>query len=970
MYCQNCMQELLQDTELCPYCASSTRQRNGLSQLPAGTVLQNRYLVGRVLGSGGFGITYIGRDLALKSRVAVKEFFPADLVRRNSETSTSVQVVNRDVETRFAKGKERFLQEAQTLESLGDVSRIVKIKNIFYENETVYIVMEYLEGQNLKEYLSKNGPISFEKAFRMLEPVMEGVEKLHAAGLIHRDISPSNLMLLRDGSTKLLDLGCTRAFSDLEKSVSVVTKPGYTPMEQYSGDSAQGSWTDVYAFCATIYKLITDQTPDNSLVRMAEDKLLPPSAYGAVISAGQESVLMRGLAVLPKNRIQTMAELRAAFRSAEDSDGADGGENDDEKTTYGGAQNNGDKLRAQFAQNKTAAEPIMPPKPGTETPPPVKPGGSGTQRLSRKKERGSKAPGKKRTPVRLGKKWIIAAAIATILLVAGGAVVLSGAFGATGRLTERFNNETVTVDMIAAFNRNKDSKIVNLETCVISDEAIAELGKNPRITQIVFVGCTGFTDLSPLADIGTLNDLTIKGASDTAEALDVSALFGRSSESVTRLTLVDVVCSESDIFAHFPNLWRLTMDSCVGIKDLDTLSRLSALSRLCLKDVDLSVVDLTPVGDCSSLTEIQMDDCGISDIRWMEPLSKLTAIRMKNGQISDISVLADKEKLQVVNLENNLLTEIEALRGKERLHTVRLSGNQITDISPLEYCTEIQTLYLADNGISDISACTGMIRLVKVDLKGNHISDLSGLSNTTQIEYLNLTENEITDIAPISRSTKTLKWLMLGENRIEDLSPLRGTVALEALTVHNNRLRDLKGLENCESLMYLYAHGNELQDITALSSCTELRLIDLAENQISDLSPIGSSVVKDQYLFAQHNQISDLSCLEALVDYSYLYLYDNPLRDLGQLQRLEAINPNAKLAISWDETVDYAALFASNFQYFRIAETPLYQQVPLEQLYKEVKNSFVSKIDFPTTAELDEEVNDIRVKLGEKLTQD
>ena len=280
-YCPCCMAQI--DSELsgkCTACGAELTLENRPHQLPVMTILRGRYLVGRVLGEGGFGITYIGRDLVLNQRVAIKEFYPSGSAARHSTTSLAVHSISEADDEIIEKGRSGFLKEAQAIARFRDVPSVVNVNDFFMENGTSYIVMEYLDGQSLQQWLKEKGPVrDFGTLYEMLRPVMDGLEKVHQAGIIHRDISPSNLMMNGSGEIKILDFGTARGFGqDNEKSLSVVLKPGFAPVEQYRKHGKQGPWTDVYALCATIYKLLTGVTPESSVDRMMEDTLNPPSA--------------------------------------------------------------------------------------------------------------------------------------------------------------------------------------------------------------------------------------------------------------------------------------------------------------------------------------------------------------------------------------------------------------------------------------------------------------------------------------------------------------------------------------------------------------------------------------------------------------------------------------------------------------------------------------------------------------------
>lgn len=307
-FCPNCMAKTASDSGLCPVCGGDMGIQNAPHQLPVNSILNARYLVGKTLGAGGFGITYVGYDLKLESKVAIKEYFLSGGVSRTR--SLTVVPTEPAAAEPFTKGKTRFLDEAKVLAQFIDEPNIVKVRDYFEENGTAYIVMEFLDGEDLTHYAKKHGNLSFDEALSLLEPAMLALDRVHKKGLIHRDISPSNLMLLKDGSIKVLDFGTARVQSVLgEKSLSIMLKPGFAPEEQYRTHGKQGPWTDVYAMSATFYRLLTGKTPPTSTDRVYQDTIALPSSLGVEITPKQEEVLMRGLAVHSEDRIQTMEEL-------------------------------------------------------------------------------------------------------------------------------------------------------------------------------------------------------------------------------------------------------------------------------------------------------------------------------------------------------------------------------------------------------------------------------------------------------------------------------------------------------------------------------------------------------------------------------------------------------------------------------------------------------------------------------------
>lgn len=314
-YCYTCM-DVLQGNGFCPHCFKKNSAECPPYRLSPGTVLNRKYLVGKSIGEGGFGITYIGRDLTLDRKVAIKEYYPSGCANRNNIVSQDVTISSEKRREYFEKGLHSFIDEARRIAKLTSVPGIVDVLEYFECNGTAYIIMEYLDGENLSDYLKNNGTIGYKEVFGMMLPVTRSLSTMHDAGIIHRDISPDNIMRLKDGTLKLMDFGSARYFTNSDKEMSVMIKQGYAPEEQYSSGSVQGPWTDVYALCATMYKCITGKVPAYSIDRIKIDTLIRPSDMGCSISPSAESVLLYGLAVFRQDRCSDMNELGSLMEQA------------------------------------------------------------------------------------------------------------------------------------------------------------------------------------------------------------------------------------------------------------------------------------------------------------------------------------------------------------------------------------------------------------------------------------------------------------------------------------------------------------------------------------------------------------------------------------------------------------------------------------------------------------------------------
>ena len=285
--------------------------RNPLALDPE-TLLNDQFRVGRVLGVGGFGITYLAFDEVLEMVVAVKEYLPSSIAVRKG-TNTIQPLSSSGEKEDFEFGLRRFLQEARTLAKFEAHPNIVRVRTFFRENGTGYLVMNFYEGRTLSEYLAaRNGFLPEDEALLIIEQVVEGLTAVHGEDILHRDIDPTNVYLADNGTVVLLDFGAARAaVGERTQSMSVVLKRGYAPHEQYHSHGDQGPWTDVYACSATLYRALTGYKPPEAAARILEDDLAPPEELVPSLSAATNEAVLEGLSIRPGDRPQTMAEFAA-----------------------------------------------------------------------------------------------------------------------------------------------------------------------------------------------------------------------------------------------------------------------------------------------------------------------------------------------------------------------------------------------------------------------------------------------------------------------------------------------------------------------------------------------------------------------------------------------------------------------------------------------------------------------------------
>lgn len=300
----------------------SNRSMSNTRCLKPGVILKERYKIEEVIGAGGFGITYRAWDPLLQSYVAIKEYYPSGLATRSADSSKVCVPVGRE-QREYHRGRIRFLKEAQDLARFQSEPNIVSIYDYLEENDTAYMVMEYLYGCTLKQYIREHGGwLSTDYILHICLSVLDALAVVHASDMIHRDISPENIFICEDMTVKLIDFGAAKqVYLDGEQTMSVVLKPGYAPPEQYAKKDKQGPWTDIYALGATLYFAATGEKPEESFGRALEDTIKPVCVVNPEIPMYLSKVIMQAMSVEIENRYPTVEAMREALL-----DGANQGE--------------------------------------------------------------------------------------------------------------------------------------------------------------------------------------------------------------------------------------------------------------------------------------------------------------------------------------------------------------------------------------------------------------------------------------------------------------------------------------------------------------------------------------------------------------------------------------------------------------------------------------------------------------------
>lgn len=308
-FCPNCFRMGTYNGQICK-CCGYVGEPTPKNVLLPGTQLKKRYFIGRVLGIGGFGVTYLAFDPMAGGLCAVKEYFPRAWAVRDNESCCLIP--NGEVQTEvYQHGRDVFINEAKILQGLYANPHVVNVYDFFYDNQTAYMVMEYIQGETVNKYMKKkNHTVTIHMANQMLREIGEALEQIHQNMLLHRDISPDNIMITPGGQFKLIDFGATRTYAlSSPMSMSIFVKPGFAPIEQYSRTGHQGPWTDVYALCATYYYMVTGKKPPSAPDRQNGERLTPVAYLNSNVPAALSRAIARGMRKNYKERPSTVSEF-------------------------------------------------------------------------------------------------------------------------------------------------------------------------------------------------------------------------------------------------------------------------------------------------------------------------------------------------------------------------------------------------------------------------------------------------------------------------------------------------------------------------------------------------------------------------------------------------------------------------------------------------------------------------------------
>ena len=771
--CENCFSEISSEPcSVCGFCGQE--QISDPTTLASGSVLQGRYAVGRVIGKGGFGITYLAYDIKHEEKIAIKEYYPYGIALRSPET-TVVSVTSEETADVFKKGAEKFYDEARLVAAFNGNPSIVSVYDFFYENDTVYYTMEYLEGTTLKDYVDKNGVITAGQAVLVAERISSALMTAHSSNILHRDISPDNIMICNDGKIKLLDFGAARqVVANASQSLSVILKQGFAPLEQYQKKGRQGPWTDIYSLGATLYYAMTKDIPDDPMSRFEDDAEYSSNKYSIyaplwemirkatmlriedrynnvfefraeLSSLGIEpkplvqyepkpqTILPEGVTAKPYTTLRTSEQIHTQSKIEEPKA---------EQTETKKAPKNAKSITAVSPKTVKKSSPDTVGKPTSEAKSaaavtadiPAVPSESDTVAVSEKNSGGKKAPTRKQLIAMLS-------CAAAILIIAGAAVAIG---------TSR------------------------------NPEPAASVSTSEKVTEETTEKSTGSTK----EDIITSETTTLKNYYEGDDDRDGNGNNGNYAAATT-FPIQDKPDDEISKTTTTTTAAKEQEKDYVVIAGKQYKKDMTGTLNVC--GADLTNSDIKQMKYLTKLTEIIMsDNPKVTDLSPLSALTGLEKITFHNCNVKDISFTVKMKNLTTIGGENNGISDISALSGHTKLSDVWLHNNNIKDISPLKDSTEMINICFSNNPVSDLSALSGMKKLKQINFIDCKVKSLNALKKCTTIELAYLSNNQISDLTPLA-NCKNLKELYAKNNALNgNVKALKGLTILDVLDVSDN----------------------------------------------------------------------------------------------------------------------------------------------------------------------------------------
>ncbi|MFP4698420.1 MAG: protein kinase domain-containing protein [Eubacteriales bacterium] len=695
------MNESLEESSVCSYCNydNDTGVESPLYIKPGSVI--NNYLFGKVLGQGGFGITYIGYDTKEECKVAIKEFLPTELATRHSETH-DITVFSGEKVNSFKTGIEKFKKEAELLKEFSDFPGIVDGYDVFEANNTAYFVMEYIEGITLKDYIAqKGGRLPLEAARNILVPIFDALTEMHRKNIIHRDISPDNIYITKEKQVKLLDFGAARqAMADQQKSLSVVLKQGFTPKEQYFSKGKQGPWTDVYALGATTYYMLTGTIPQPALDRLENDNLVPLTSYDYDISLEVDAIIKKALSLDETNRYKSVEEYKSALLYGD-------------KSLTSSQQEQANKSIETKTEYKSSSEENV----------------NNEQKVSKQKKVNKQI----KMGALIGIPVVLLMVVLSYIIFTNKIPDLSklNAEEAIALLEDKgleHDIDYVIDEKVSAGNIVKQSPRGNKRTFGKEVEVIISKGPSDVVVPNI-IGLEEEEAVNELEKFGfEINLNHIHHLEDEGIVFEIDQEVGKTLKNGSK---IEVSISEGHdpnwVYFEDPNFEKAIIEELeldidltremISKEDIVNIKRLYIIS-------DETIYNIEGIQEFEALESFHCSFEEISDISQLAELEKLKELEVAGNNINELPELS--RKIEEISIGFNNIGNIDLSRYYN-LAFFSGSGNNFTELPKLP--TSIEGLYISDNRITSIEGIEKLTNLKYLDLEDNKISDFEPLDS-------------------------------------------------------------------------------------------------------------------------------------------------------------------------------------------------------------------------------------------------
>ena len=754
--CENCFAQI--EKEPCPKCGfDPNRYVKDPMTLALGSILENRYVIGGVIEKGGFGTTYLAYDRKLECRVAVKEYYPYGLAVRSPGTTT-VSVSNAEAEETFKNGAEKFYDEARLVAKFNGNPNIVSVHDFFYENDTVYFTMGYLEGQTLKAFLKEHGALSPGQAVCVAEAVSNALMAAHSLNVLHRDISPDNIMVCKDGTIKLLDFGAARqVVTEGSQSLSVILKQGFAPLEQYQKKGKQGPWTDIYSLGATLYHALTLDVLDDPMSRLEEDEEYSSNKHHIADELWQ--VIKKATALKIQDRYQDIFEWKKDLNNlsikpvplVEEPVLGEAGKKGRATvkvlgdTVYSGSgrESAQDESGDAGVQKEDAV--------GVTVPLQEEDAVGVTMPLREEEAAGTTVPLQGQCRCRK-KKWIVWAGVLAAAVVAVFSIVLKNGKGRDTEGAAGKARENVQEEVQIASNVMKEDAWAKKEVYIGSWQHWEEnWGENPDVfgnSQLKR------TDINRISFLDTKENMPF-GAWDVSKAQDGTVMaWVKRNGSHLYIAAEGMITVESArcLFGGYTNLKKIEFNNCFDTSQTTDMSYMFAECTN-LESVDVSGFDTGQVTnmsymfyDCSSLGSLDVSGFNTSQVRtmdWMfEDCSSLTSLDVSGfgtDQVTDMTSMfsgcSSLTSLDVSGFGTDQVTDMTSMfSGCSSLTSLDVSGFDTSQVRMMfcmfEGCSSLTGLDVSGFDTSQVrgQGMQGMFwgcsSLTNLDVSGFDISQV------------------------------------------------------------------------------------------------------------------------------------------------------------------------------------------------------------------------------------------------------